>query len=69
MTPMEMMTMQSQNYIACLLRMNSGMLRYWSWQTNRICVRHIADKLSLGQLRNRNWHIQGTSAATGDGLY
>merc|ERR1712154_751299 len=37
--------------------------------SHALSVRHIADKLSLGQLRNRNWHIQGTSAATGDGLY
>lgn len=29
----------------------------------------IAQKLNLHQLRSRPWHIQGTCAMTGDGLY
>ena len=32
-------------------------------------VSTIAKGLSLNELRGRNWHIQGTSAPTGDGLY
>ena len=29
----------------------------------------IADKLGLNQVTNRRWHIQATSAITGQGLY
>merc|ERR1712154_46232 len=37
--------------------------------SHALSVRDIADKLSLGKLQRRYWHIQGTSAQTGDGLY
>ena len=37
--------------------------------SHALSVRDIADKLSLGKLQRRDWHIQGTSAQTGDGLY
>ena len=29
----------------------------------------LTDKLGLHSLRNRSWHIEATSAPTGDGLY
>eukprot|EP00808_Paulinella_micropora_P021853 g78331.t1 len=32
-------------------------------------VQDMAKELSLPQIRGRHWHIQGTSAPTGDGLY
>ena len=32
-------------------------------------VSQIADKLSLSQMRGREWHIQGACALTGDGLF
>lgn len=36
---------------------------------NAISVAEISERLGLPQLRNREWHIQGTSAPSGDGLY
>jgi ADP-ribosylation factor protein 1 len=32
-------------------------------------VQELADRLGLPKLRNRQWHIQGCSAVSGDGLY
>jgi len=32
-------------------------------------VQEVTERLGLNKLRNRQWHIQGTSAPTGDGLY
>ena len=34
-----------------------------------LSVSDVAQKLDLTRLRGRDWHIQGTNATTGDGLY
>ncbi|XBW37463.1 hypothetical protein QEN19_003045 [Hanseniaspora menglaensis] len=36
---------------------------------HRMTVSEIADKLGLKTLKDRKWHIQGTCALDGDGLY
>ncbi|XP_033640007.1 ADP-ribosylation factor 1 [Asterias rubens] len=36
---------------------------------NAMNAAEITDKLSLHNLRNRNWYIQATCATSGDGLY
>ena len=36
---------------------------------NAIKPDELSRKLGLDKIRNRAWHIQGSSAATGDGLY
>mmetsp|Transcript_43180 Transcript_43180/g.71339 ORF Transcript_43180/g.71339 Transcript_43180/m.71339 type:complete len:195 (-) Transcript_43180:236-820(-) len=36
---------------------------------NAMSVDEICSRLKLNTLRNRDWHIQGTCAHTGDGLY
>ena len=32
-------------------------------------VVEIADKMNLSQMRDREWHIQGACALTGEGLF
>lgn len=32
-------------------------------------VQEIAKRLNLARFKNREWHIQGTSLITGDGVY
>jgi small GTP-binding protein len=36
---------------------------------NAMKVQEVTERLGLNRLRNRQWHIQGCSATTGDGLY
>lgn len=36
---------------------------------NAMSVAELAEKLGLPTLRSRQWHIQGSCATTGDGLY
>merc|ERR1712130_70748 len=36
---------------------------------NAMSVQEVTDKLGLNSIRNRPWHIQGSCATTGDGLY
>merc|ERR1712241_403055 len=36
---------------------------------NAMSVNEVTERLSLNQLRNRQWYIQSTCATTGDGLY
>lgn len=36
---------------------------------NAMKVNEVSERLNLDRLRNRQWHIQPTSAPTGDGLY
>jgi ADP-ribosylation factor protein 1 len=36
---------------------------------NAMKVQEVTERLGLDKLRNRHWHIQGTSALTGEGLY
>jgi len=36
---------------------------------NALKVTDVGDRLGLKQVRNRQWHIQGTYALLGDGLY
>ncbi|XP_014388079.1 PREDICTED: ADP-ribosylation factor 2-like [Myotis brandtii] len=36
---------------------------------NAMSTAEITDKLGLQSVRRRNWHIQATSATSGDGLY
>ena len=37
--------------------------------SNAMSVEEITDKLELNKLENREWHVQGCCATTGDGLY
>jgi signal recognition particle receptor subunit beta len=36
---------------------------------NVIKPRDLADRLRINSITNRAWHVQGTCATTGDGLY
>ena len=36
---------------------------------NALSVKEVEDKLGLNELKNIEWHIQGSCATTGDGLY
>lgn len=36
---------------------------------NAMSVPEVADRLALHTIRGRNWHIQGTCAVAGDGVY
>lgn len=36
---------------------------------NAMPVDEVAQRMGLPELRNRNWHVQASCAATGDGLY
>uniref|UniRef100_A0A7M6DJ53 Uncharacterized protein n=1 Tax=Clytia hemisphaerica TaxID=252671 RepID=A0A7M6DJ53_9CNID len=36
---------------------------------NAMSTLEITEKLELNEIKDRSWHIQGTSASTGEGLY
>ena len=36
---------------------------------NAMSIKDIVDKLELNNLKNRQWHIQPSSAINGDGLF